>query len=682
MFNESLNWLPMHTPPDRSQSQRRTSILHLLPKVGAVLPLTLGAVPAHAQEAPPTKQVENSGEAEEVEEIIVQATRSGRRVADEPIRVEVIDREEIEEKILMVPGNISMIVAETGGLRVQVTSPALGAANVRVRGLEGRYTQLLADGLPLYGGQASSIGLLQIPPTDLGRVEVIKGAASALYGPSALGGVINLVSRRPGPEPMAEFLVNATTRNGQDATAYASSSLSDALSSSVTSGYHRQRRQDLDGDGWADMPGYDRFTVRPRLFWDRGDGAKAYLTVGAMAEDRRGGTLPGRTVPNGSPFRQDQDTTRLDAGLTGELPIDGVGTFYVRASGITQDHLHRFGEVVEDDRHSTLFGEASLGGGTDGTTWLAGLAFQLDDYRSDTFPAFDYSYSVPGVFTQIEHDLRDDLTLAGSARLDVHSEYGTRLSPRVSVLYKPDAWTVRASVGRGFFAPTPFVDETDAAGLSRLEPLGRLREEVADTASLDIGYSFGRTELNASVFGSWVENAVQLDVAGPERVRLVNVVGQTRTRGVELLARHRLGALTVTGSYVHVNATEPDLDGGGRRQVPRTPRDTAGVVAMWEKEARGRIGVEAYYTGRQELDDNPYRTRSRPYVELGMMGELILGRASLFLNLENILGVRQTKYDPLLRPTRAPDGRWTVDVWAPTEGFVANAGVRLRFGGE
>src|SRR4028119_2424338 len=139
-------------------------------------------------------QAEAAVAEEEGEVIIVQATRSGRRVQDEPIRVEVIDREEMEEKSLRVPGNISMLVAETGGLRVQITSPALGAANVRVRGLEGRYTQLLSDGLPLYGGQASSLGLLQIPPTDLGRVEVVKGAASALYGASALGGVINLIS--------------------------------------------------------------------------------------------------------------------------------------------------------------------------------------------------------------------------------------------------------------------------------------------------------------------------------------------------------------------------------------------------------------------------------------------------------------------------------------------------------
>jgi outer membrane receptor for ferrienterochelin and colicins len=87
--------------------------------------------------------------------VIVQATRSGRAVNDLPIRVEVIGQEEIEEKAIMRPGNISMLLAETGGVRVQTTSPALGAANIRFQGPYGRYTQLLSDGLPLYGGQAA-----------------------------------------------------------------------------------------------------------------------------------------------------------------------------------------------------------------------------------------------------------------------------------------------------------------------------------------------------------------------------------------------------------------------------------------------------------------------------------------------------------------------------------------------
>ena len=117
---------------------------------------------------------------DEVEKILIQATRSGRIADEQPIRVELINREEIEEKAAMRPGNISMLVAETGGVRMQTTSPALGSANIRLQGLYGRYTQLLADGLPLYGNQAASIGLLQIPPTDLGRIEIIKGSASSL----------------------------------------------------------------------------------------------------------------------------------------------------------------------------------------------------------------------------------------------------------------------------------------------------------------------------------------------------------------------------------------------------------------------------------------------------------------------------------------------------------------------
>jgi outer membrane receptor protein involved in Fe transport len=76
--------------------------------------------------------------------------------------------------------------------------PSLGAASVRVQSMRGRYTRFLSDGLPLFGEEVGGLGLLQIPPTDLGQVEVIKGVASALYGAGALGGVVDLISRRPG----------------------------------------------------------------------------------------------------------------------------------------------------------------------------------------------------------------------------------------------------------------------------------------------------------------------------------------------------------------------------------------------------------------------------------------------------------------------------------------------------
>lgn len=634
----------------------------------------LAPAAAYAQDLP-------AESAETAEDIIVQTTRSGRRVQDEPVRVEVLNREEIEEKILMRPGNVAMILSETGGVRVQVTSPALGAANIRVQGMDGRYTSLLADGLPLYG-QASALGLLQIPPTDLGQVEVIKGAASALYGPSALGGVINLVSRRPGYALESEVLLNATSRDGQDITAYSAAPLSESLGGSITGGYHRQDTRDIDGDGWIDVPGYDRWTVRPRLFWEGGDGAKAFLTVGAMTEKRVGGTLPGRTVPDGTEFRQTQDTDRFDAGLVAEMRVGDTISAHVRASAMRQDHRHRYGPVSETDRHGSVFAELSLSGKAGGTAWVAGAAYQDDGFRSKTFPAFDYSYRVPGVFGQLEQELGADLTLAGSARADFHNRYGTQFSPRLSLLYKPGPWTIRASGGHGFYAPTPFVEEIDAAGLSRLEPLGKLKAESATTASLDLGWRGGPIEANVTLFASDMKHTTRLEAVAPDRVRLVNAPAPTRIRGSELLLRYRQDGFTMTGSYVYVDASEPDPDAAGRRAVPLTPRHTAGLVAMWEKEDKGRLGFEIYYTGRQTLDDDPYRSRSRPYFEIGMLGEIAVGKARLFLNAENILNVRQTRWNRLLRPARAADGRWTTDVWAPTEGFVLNGGVRLKFGGK
>ncbi len=619
--------------------------------------------------------------------IIVRATRTGRGVEDQPVRVEVINREEIEEKAIMRPGNIAMLVAETGGVRVQVTSPALGAANIRLQGLYGRYTQLLADGLPLYGGQAASIGLLQIPPTDLAQVEVIKGSASSLYGASALGGVINLVSRTPGEAPYGEVLVNATTRDGQDVTSFASTPLTDQLAASLTAGAHRQSVVDLDDDGWIDMPGYERFTARPRFHYEGADGSSAYVTLGFMTEQRDGGTRDGFTVPTGDPFAQTQDTTRFDAGLTAQRPVSDTLDFNLRAAGMVQDHEHRFGDVIEIDTHDTLLLEASLAGARKATDWIVGLVYQADGYESETFPGFDYSFEAPGVFGQIDHDFTETLSASVSGRIDDHSEYGVQTSPRVSVLYTPGDWTLRGSWGQGFFAPTPFVEAVEAAGLSRLQPLTGLDAETATTASIDVGYSVGGFESGLTLFSSNVDGAAQLQPVattpgGPlDGVQLINADGETEINGVELLLRYYWRDFKITGSYLYLDAGEPKPDGPGRRDLPLTPEHSAGFVAMWERHGQGRVGFEAYYTGEQALYDNPYRTESEPYWHLGLLGEIVLGSTSLFINFENLLDIRQSDADPIALPARAVDGQWTTDIWQNTDGFVVNGGVRFRFGG-
>lgn len=622
-----------------------------------------------------------------IEKIQVRASRLARIVTESATRTEIINGEEIQEKALMRPGNISMLVAETGGVRVQTTSPALGSANIRLQGLYGRYTQLLSDGLPLYGGQTASIGLMQIPPTDLANVEIIKGSASSLYGGSALGGVINLISRTPSNDYEGEVLVNVTSKSGQDITSYFASPITSALSASITAGIHHQEEQDLDDDGWIDMAGYERGSVRPRFYWQDDNGANLYATLGAMTEQRDGGTLGEAIVPDGNEFPQTQNTLRTDVGFIYDQPLGEGMNINVRGSAMNQDHEHEFGAVQENDSHESYLIESNLSGYSDKTAWLVGLALQSEKFDSETFPEFNYSYQVPGLFSQMDYEASDDIFMSLSARADWHSEYGTQVSPRISLLYSPENWTIRGAYGQGFFAPSPFIEDIDEAGLSRLAPPEYLDEERASTASIDISYVLGSVETSLTFFTSDIDNVTELEViddlddASGKQVRIVNAAGESEISGAELLLRYRWRDIKFTGSYLYTDATKEGNPGFGRVPLALTPLHSAGFVVMWEEHGSHLLGFEAYYTGTQHLENNPYRERSESYWHLGLLGQITIGQISLFVNAENLLNVRQTKEDPLVLPEQAPSGRWTTDIWSRNDGFTVNAGLRFQFGG-
>lgn len=627
----------------------------------------------------PLGRIELSRIPEAAETVIVTATRTNTRLQDQPVRVEVIDREEIEEKALMTPGSVAMLLGETTGLRVQTTSPALGAANVRIQGLRGRYSQLVADGLPLYGAQGDSFSLLQVPPLDLAQVEIIKGAASALYGASALGGVINLVSRRPA-EAEREFLINTTSQTGLDLTSWFANPVGDAASWTLLGGYHRQSAQDLDADGWLDLPGFERVVLRPRIFTDDGAGRTMFATVGIMAEDRSGGTSPGRTLPNGAAFTESLNSRHVDGGFVGRWLAFENRVLAIRGSYMRRSQDRRFGPVAEHGVRSTWFGEASLQGSSGRQTWVGGAAFQQDRHALRELRVFDYTFSSPSLFMQDEIAFTDKWTLAVSARADVHSEYGVLATPRISLLSRPaPGWTIRVAAGTGAFAPTPFTEETEETGLSRLRPLRGLRAERARGTSLDVTRLFGSIEVTGTVFGSAVLHPIVTRSVDDGTVEFLNAPENTRTSGTELLLRYRREGFVALATHAWTRSTEFDADERVRQAVPLTPDHAASLNAIWEGDDWGRFGIEMYFIGKQQLDENPYRRASRPHLLIGALGERRFGGLRVFINAENLLDVRQTTYDPLALPSPRPDGRWTVDAWAPLEGRVINGGVRVAF---
>ena len=415
----------------------------------------------------------------EEEVTVVASTRTERRIEDQAMRVEVLNREEVEEKMLMTPGDIGMMLNETGGLRVQTTSPSLGASSVRIQGMRGRYTRFLSDGLPIFGSQPSGLGLLQIPPMDLNQIEVIKGRRglhSTVQEHLAESSTFSLVVRATNRSTSS----SSTSRHGARQTASCGCPRRCPTDGGVTflGGGHFQHQTDVDGDGWSDLAHYERGVVRPRLFWDDGQGQSFFLTVGTTLENRNGGTQPGAVLPaTGLPYPEALQTRRFDVGALWQSPVAGRYVVTARATTARQWHDHQFGEVLERDRHSTDFGEVTLRGASGAHTWVGGLAVEQDAYTPTDVPHFAYTYTTPGVFIQDDIDIRPWLAISISGRLDHHSEYGTFFSPRASALLRSGNWSTRISTGSGFFGPSVLTEETEAAGLTRLEVEGPLQAE-------------------------------------------------------------------------------------------------------------------------------------------------------------------------------------------------------------
>jgi iron complex outermembrane receptor protein len=394
--------------------------------------------------------------------VVVASTRTERGIDDQPLRVDVLPREEIEEKMLMTPGDIVMMMNEMGGMRVQAISPSLGAASVRIQGMRGRYTRFLSDGLPLFG-EVGGLGLLQIPPMDLGQVEVIKGVASSMYGAGAMGGVVNLIARKPGSERVREFLINRSSRGGTDAVGFYSGPLSERWGLTLLGGGHWQERIDVNADAWSDLPKYARGVFRPRIYWDGGNGRTFFATTGVTIEDREGGTALETVLPVANvPYGERLDTRRFDVGMVGQMPIRQRFFVTARAAFARQRHTHTFGAVRERDRHEFAFGEVAVRGAAGRHAWVAGAAVEHDEFRPVDLPQFAYHFTIPGVFVQDDVEITRWLSVSASGRLDHHSEYGTFLSPRVAALFRSGRWNSRVSIGTGFFGPSALTEETEA----------------------------------------------------------------------------------------------------------------------------------------------------------------------------------------------------------------------------
>lgn len=188
------------------------------------------------------------------EVIVVASSRTNSRIEDLPTKVEVLGAEEVAEENQIKPGNIASLLGDIAGIQIQQTNAATGNADMRIQGLQGKYTQILRDGIPLFGGYSGSFGILQIPPLDLQQIELVKGASSTLYGGGAIAGMLNLVSKKPKlSKPEHAITLNSSTLQENNLNIFLSNrNTKDGYT--FFAGTTLQNNVDINKDGFSDVP--------------------------------------------------------------------------------------------------------------------------------------------------------------------------------------------------------------------------------------------------------------------------------------------------------------------------------------------------------------------------------------------------------------------------------------------
>ncbi len=619
---------------------------------------------------------------EELEEVVVNSTRSSRTIQDSPTRIEFIAGEELTEKGNMKPGDIRMLLNESTGIQTQQTSATSYNSSIRIQGLDGKYTQLLRDGLPLYSGFSGGLSLMQIAPLDLKQVEVIKGATSTLYGGGAISGLVNLITKTPEYTPEFSVMVNGTSALGLDVSSFVSAR-NENRGVTVFGSYNKGTAYDPADIGLTAIPKFERLTLNPKLFFYF---EETTINVGMnfVKEERLGGNIAfieGENVTD--PYFEENETDRISSQFQLEHAFNSSTSFTLKNSASWYNRSVEIPDYLFSGTQLSSFSEANLSVLNENAEWILGLNLWTDTFDQSEGAngnPLDFSDLTFGMFAQNTTPLNSLFTLETGFRLDIHNEYGLFPLPRISLLAEPsEQLTFRLGGGLGYKTPTVFTEDAERIQFRNILPLdtNNLEEERSTGANFDINYRFPITrELilssNVLFFYTRIDDPLVLTPSG-SNFEYTQPNGFVDTKGVEVNLKWSYKDLKLFVGYTHANVQQHY--NGQVTQFPLVAEHRLNNVLMYEKHGDFWIGLEAYYFSPQKLGDG---STGESYWITGLMTEKkILEQLSVFLNFENFLDTRQTAFDTIY--TGSIDDPQFRDIYAPVDGFVVNGGVKLSW---
>jgi len=620
---------------------------------------------------------------EEMDQVVITSTRSNRTFQNLPTRVEFINGEELEEKGNMKPGDIRMMLSESTGIQTQQVSAASANSSIRIQGLDGRYTQILKDGFPLYAGFSGGLGLLQTPPLDLKQVEIIKGSSSTLYGGGAIAGLVNLISKTPKEERELRFLINGTSARGLDVNGFYGQRWG-KIGLTLYGGRSSNAAYDPSSVGFSAIPRFDRYVLNPRLFVYFSKKTKLSLGLNTGFENRIGGDmlyLRGHGDSTHSYFERNK-SRRLSTELSLDHQLNEYSSLSVKNSVSSFNRIITVPGYTFDGKQWSSYSEIAYNIRQNKAEWVAGLNVYTDNFKEhpgDGFPKRDYQQNTIGGFIQNTWTIRPWLQTEAGLRGDYVQDYGFAFLPRFSALFKlTHGLTSRIGGGLGYKTPTIFTEETERIQYRSVLPISADNNslERSHGANWDVNYRTHIGKISFSInqlfFFTHIHAPLVLDTLPGDIYRLSNNPGYLQSKGFETNIKLGYRDLKL---YLGYTFTDAHLNQNGIiRENPLTIRHRLNNVLIYEKEDKWKLGLEAYYYSAQSLNDGK---TGKAYWTFGFMAEKIWAPFSLFINFENFTDTRQTRFDTIYTGTITdPVFR---DIYAPLDGFVVNGGLKFHF---
>jgi outer membrane receptor for ferrienterochelin and colicins len=614
---------------------------------------------------------------------VIATTRNNQDIENAPLKVEVLGKEEMDEENTIRPANIASILGDISGIQIQQSSATSGNANVRVQGLEGRYTQILRDGMPLFEGFSGNFGVLTIPPLDLKQIELVKGSASTLYGGGAIGGLVNLISKRPTMKGEDVLTLNQTTLKESDVNAYLSRRYKH-IGYSFFSGYAYQKFSDVNKDTLSDVPKLNTFIIHPRLFLYPSESTTIIAGYTGTFEKRKGGdmlVLEGKQNPVHQYF-ESNETKRN----TGELIVES--NLSSNLKGTIKASLSNFDRVINTNSHFfhgkqlNYYTEVSALLSGDKTDWVGGINFIGDEFNikpSDPVLLKDFANKTAGAFLQNTYRFRENDILETGIRLDHHFDYGNFVLPRIALFHRfNENWASRFGFGMGYKTPNALASQNIDYDIEKISPIGdsvkaetsygfnaefNYKKEYGDGNSFFINQAFFLTQLSTPIIANELSSG---------NVFFMNENKPVISKGFDTYVQWDVNGWEIYAGYTFTIAERKYLQ--QNQFVPLTPKSRFATVLARELSEKFRFGVEGSYSGSQ------YRynaTKTPGYLFLAaMIGYNANSHISLVLNCENLLDYRQSKHEALYagsisNPQFKP-------LWAPIDGRAVNFSIRLK----